>query len=140
MLALLPRSGPILMLPQWEDVVVLFNKQFPPAAGEKRTRMGIQARYYRNNKRIPVMDQSGLAAFDADGRRREESCKVREQTQKKGRRIGLLDSFPERAMLYSWVDEAHRRLVEPRGRVVMRQIETSAARSLRKRAARRRSA
>jgi hypothetical protein len=63
---------------------------------------------------------------------------VWEQTQRRGRRIGLLDSFPERAMFYSWVDEEHRRHAEPRGRMVLRLIQSNANRSQRKRAVRQR--
>jgi hypothetical protein len=89
----------------WKDVVAKFRETFP--AEQIRGIQGLQGVFYRQNKGIPMTDENGELVFDDNDNVRTVEVKVREQNHK----IGLLDRYPERAIMYRWVEEEDKRRV-----------------------------
>lgn len=94
---------------KWNDVKLLFKKQFSKP-GLERSRQGIQGGYYReNNGQVPVTTHEGnVLSFLPNGHVRPSRTKVREQMDKK--LYGLAVLFPERAMNYPWIDNDTRQI------------------------------
>jgi hypothetical protein len=86
---------------EWGDTVSMYMEKFGHI---ERGLSGCQAVYYRANKTIPMTDANGLLVFNKWDDVARQECKVREQQQTQGKKLGLLDTYPERAIEYDWVE------------------------------------
>lgn len=111
----------------WREVAALHNERWPPiissssssspanvtssaASAALRTEQGVNGVFYRKNARVPALDDAtGLPILDEEGNIVYTAEKVRSQMAL-GRLRGLLNTWPERAVGYEWVDEKDREL------------------------------
>lgn len=91
----------------WDKIEEGFPQVFPQAP--KRTKAGLQAWYYRLNLKVPVWDKEGWLIFDSDAavepRTTAVKCRAMEREHGAGA-VGLSQRYPERLVMYEWVDDA----------------------------------
>ncbi|KAI0386119.1 hypothetical protein F5Y04DRAFT_116160 [Hypomontagnella monticulosa] len=97
----------------WEESKKLFRKKFPMTDVEKnRGTQGIQGNFYRDNHNLPLLTNRGrVLVFQENGHVKPITAKVRDQKEDKPY-FSLTYLYPERAMLYDWVDDEHKRFAE----------------------------
>lgn len=111
----------------WDDVVREYNIQFK---GPQRGSGGLQSAWYRENKKIPILDDDGMLKFDEN----DELCTTEVPVRAaKGRlqsikAIGLLSTHPERAIEYEWVTREHKRQIWKTGHARKIQLDAAARR------------
>ncbi|KAI0480874.1 hypothetical protein GGR56DRAFT_293686 [Xylariaceae sp. FL0804] len=92
---------------KWEDCNRKFMDTFPDSP--KRAKSGLQGVYYRDNKRVPLVNKStGELVFLSNGHVAVEDKRCGEQ-KAQWQYYGLAYLFPERAVAYPWVSAEHRR-------------------------------
>ena len=94
----------------WDAMSPVFKRQFPDSKAVRKSRQCFSARYYRDNRRLPVLDENYVHLKDANGVLRYEPMGVRERGTNRGcaRKYGLIDMYPERAVCYMWVRVDHK--------------------------------
>lgn len=81
-----------------------------------RETQGIQGNHYRDNSRVPLLkDRGRRLVFMDNGHVQPNIAKVRDQGEEKPF-YGLVHLYPERAMLYDWVDKEHKRIAQELGK------------------------
>lgn len=90
----------------WEEVEHEFHDRFGYVP--KRTVPGLQAWFYRMNKRIPTWDQDGWLCFDHEDqlepRYTSIKCRDHSNCDKSLKLPGIAERYPERAVKYKWID------------------------------------
>lgn len=110
---------------------VRIQEEFAERFGKipKRSVQGLQAWYYRMNLRIPVWDAEGWLKFsnedDLEPRYTSIKCREREGHGKNMEQLGLAQRYPERAVLYSWVDSDTKYKAREWGKSPSRLMESS---------------
>ncbi|KAI2639549.1 hypothetical protein GGS26DRAFT_272696 [Hypomontagnella submonticulosa] len=97
----------------WQENKERFQEKFPMIDAEmNRETQGIQGNHYRDNSRVPLLkDRGRRLVFMDNGHVQPNIAKVRDQGEEKPF-YGLVHLYPERAMLYDWVDKEHKRIAQ----------------------------
>ncbi|EXU94917.1 hypothetical protein X797_012003 [Metarhizium robertsii] len=89
----------------------------------ERTVQGLQGIYYRMNQRIPLWDQDGWLIFGNDDDIKPKcvsiKCRQRHSQDSPMEPPGLAQRYPERAILYSWVDPELKRVYQDWGGLLL---------------------
>ncbi|KAH8653052.1 hypothetical protein BGZ60DRAFT_533248 [Tricladium varicosporioides] len=101
----------------WKDFPRLYFIQFLEPLGitelpnDRNTAQCFSSRYYRDNDR-PAIDENGNYMIGSNGRVQLVPAKVRDRTTPEGKAqdipYTLVEKHPERALMYSWVQEVHK--------------------------------
>ncbi|KAF4472999.1 hypothetical protein FALBO_114 [Fusarium albosuccineum] len=88
---------------KWQRIQLEFDARF--GSTPKRTVQGLQAWYYRMNRRRPVWEQDGQLCFNNkdDLAPQHTSIKTRDRDRLM-EPLGIAERYPERAIHYAWVD------------------------------------
>ncbi|KAI1816212.1 hypothetical protein GGS20DRAFT_583736 [Poronia punctata] len=92
---------------EWDIVETKFHEKFPMVVfPEERQKQGLQGVIYRQNNVLPRLID-GRLVFMENGHVEPVCIKTREQTEER-HLYTLVNLFPERAMLYEWVQPKDR--------------------------------
>ena len=120
---------------KWQRIKQEFARMF--GRTPERTVQGLQAWYYRMNLRIPVWDEDGWLCFenedDLEPIHVPIKCRERDSQDKPAEReiperpipsgpLGLAQRYPERAMLYAWVDQEFKRKAQDWGKSIQPEL------------------
>ncbi|KAM0273175.1 hypothetical protein ACHAQH_008445 [Verticillium albo-atrum] len=109
----------------WKEVAKRFREQFRINRGDN----ALQALFHRETKMIPDTDGQGRLQFDDN----DEVRMIATSETTEWKALGLLSTYPDRAIGYSWVTVEDKRKVMEIGLIRQQQLDDTTGRKQKRR-------